>query len=114
MYKRQAHKGDAIKGGGGKKGGNIKDQVASFREGLSEAKVSQLYGETLIDPKKGLKSIAKVGKKEGYKFNKKELGVALDEMNDVGAFFDVELDDAAVAALMERGDSFQQYQGGRC
>jgi len=103
-----AHKGDAITGGGGKKGGDIKDQIASFREGLSESKVSELYGETLIDPKKGLKSIIKAGKKEGYKLNKKELGAALDEMNDAGAFDDVELDDAALASLMGMGGSQQQ------
>ena len=104
-----AHKGDAITGGGGKKGGDIKDQIASFREGLSESKVSELYGETLIDPKKGLKSIAKVGKKEGYKFNKKELGAALDEMNDAKAFSDVELDAAALQTLMGQGG--EQLQG---
>ena len=61
----------------------------------------------MIAPKKGLKSIAKVGKKEGYKFDKKELGAALDEMNDSGAFFDVELDDAALAALMGQGGAHQ-------
>ena len=114
------HKGDAITAGGGgkkggaKKGGDIKDQIASFREGLSESKVSELYGETLIDPKQGLKSIAKAGKKEGYKFNQKELGAALDEMDDSGAFSDVELDDAALASLTGPGGSLQQYQGGRC
>ena len=103
-----AHKGDAITGGGGSKGGDIKDQIASFREGLSDSKVSELYGETLIDPKKGLKSIAKAGKKEGYKFDKKELGAALDEMDDAGAFSDVELDDAALASLMGMGGAQQQ------
>ena len=103
-----AHKGDAITGGGGSKGGDIKDEIASLREGLSDAKVSELYGETLIDPKKGLKNIAKAGKKEGYKLNKKELGAALDEMNDAGAFDDVELDDAALASLMGMGGSQQQ------
>ena len=97
------------KKGGGKKGGDIKDQIASFREGLSESKMSELYGETLIDPKKGLKSIAKAGKKEGYKFNQKELGAALDEMDDSGAFSDVELDDAALASLMGMGGSQQQH-----
>ena len=107
-----AHKGDAITGGGGSKSGDIKDQITAARERLSDAKVSQLYGETLIDPKKGLKSIAKAGKKEGYKFNKKELGVALDEMNDAGAFFDVELDDAALASLMGQGGE-QQGLGSR-
>jgi len=97
-----AHKGDAITGG------DIKDQIASLREGLSDAKVSELYGETLIDPKKVLKSIAKAGKKEGYKLDKKELGAALDEMNDAGSFGDVELDDAALASLMGMGGSQQQ------
>ena len=99
---------DAVTGGGGSNGGDIKEQVASFREGLSESKVSELYGETLIDPTKGLKSIAKAGKKEGYSFNKAELGEALDEMNNGGAFFDVELDDAALASLMGMGGAQQQ------
>ena len=104
------HKGDAITGGGGSKGGDIKDEIASLREGLSDAKVSELYGETLIDPKKGLKSIIKAGKKEGYKLNKKELGAALDEMNDAGAFSSVELDDAALATLLGMGG--EQFQRG--
>ena len=114
------HKSDLITGGGGKKGGgkkgggkkggDIKDQITSLREDLSDAKVSKLYGETLIDPKKGLKSIAKAGKKEGYKFNKKELGTALDEMNDAGAFSSIELDDAALTTLMGMGG--EQLQGG--
>ena len=98
-----AHKGDAITGG------DIKDEIASLRADLSDVKVSELYGETLIDPKKGLKSIAKAGKKEGYKLDKKELGAALDEMNDAGAFLDVELDDAALATLMGQGG--EQLQG---
>ena len=99
---------DAITGGGGNNGGDIKEQVASLRDGLSEAKVSELYGETLIDPTKGLKSIIKSGKKVGYSFNKAELGEALDEMNNGGAFFDVELDDAALESLMGMGGAQQQ------
>ena len=105
-----AHTGDAITGGGASKSGDIKDQIASLRAGLSDSKVSDLYGQTLIDPKKGLKSIAKAGKKEGYKFDKAELGEALDEMNDAGAFFDVELDDAALASLMGMGGAQKQSQ----
>ena len=103
-----AHTGDAITGGGGSKGGDIKDQISSLRADLSDSRVSELYGQTLIDPKKGLKSIAKAGKKEGYKFDKAELGEALDEMNKGGAFYDVELDDAALASLMGMGGSQQQ------
>ena len=66
----------------GSKGDDIKDQIVSLREGLSDAKFSELCGETLIDPKKGLKSVARVGKKESYKFDKAELGAALDELNE--------------------------------
>ena len=89
-------------------GGDIKDQITSLRAGLSDSKVSELYGETLIDPKKGVKQIIKVGRKEGYQFDKAELGAALDEMNQSGDFFDVELDDAALATLMGMGGALQQ------
>ena len=106
-----AHKGDAITGGGGSKGGDIKDQITALSDELGDDKMSELYGETLIDPKKGLKSIAKAGKKEGYKFDKAELATALDEMNDAGAFSSVELDDAALATLMGMGGT--QLFGGR-
>ena len=112
------HKGDAITGGGGgkkgggKKGGDIKDQIAALSDELGDDKVSELYGETLIDPKQGLKSIAKAGKKEGYKFDKAELGAALDEMDDAGAFSSVELDDSALTALMGMGGEQQQRSAG--
>ncbi len=114
-----AHKGDAITGGGGKKGGgkkggDIKDQIAALTDELGDDKMSELYGETLIDPKKGLKSITKVGKKEGYKFDKKELGAVLDEMNDAGAFSSVELDDSALTALMGMGGEQQQHHKMGC
>ena len=97
-----AHKGDAITGD------DIKDQITALQDELSDAKVSKLYGKTLIDGKKGLKSIIQVGKKEGYKFDKKELGIALEEMDDAGAFSDIELDDAALATLLGMGGAQQQ------
>ena len=102
-----AHKGDAITGGGDSKGGDIKDQISALGDELGDDKMSELYGETLINPKKGLKSIAKAGKKEGYKFDKAQLATALDEMNDAGAFRSVELDDAALTALMGMGGEQQ-------
>ncbi|WP_037991117.1 hypothetical protein, partial [Synechococcus sp. CC9616] len=107
-----AHEDVVTSGGGGSNGGDIKEQIASLREGLSESDVAELYGETLIDPKKGLKSITKAGKKEGYKFDKAELGAALDEMDDSGAFSDVELDAAALASLMGMGGAQEQDSGG--
>ena len=60
----------------------------------------KLYGKTLIDTKQGLKSIIRAGKKESYTLNKAELGTALDEMNDAGAFSDIELDGAALPSLI--------------
>ena len=107
-----AHAGDAITGSGGSKGGDIKDQITALGDELGDDKMSELYGQTLIDPKKGLKSIIKAGKKEGYQFDKAELGEALDEMNDAGAFFDVELDDAALATLMGMGGAQQNARTG--
>ena len=104
------HKDNANAGGGGSKDEDIKDEITSLREGLTDAKVSQLYGKTLIDPKKGLKSVIKTGKKKGYTFNKAELGSALDEMNDAGAFSDIELDAAALQTLLGQGG--EQLQGG--
>ena len=44
-----AHGGDDITGGA-----DIKDQIATFREGLSDADESKLYGETQITPRKEL------------------------------------------------------------
>ena len=97
------HESDAITGGE-----DIKDQIALAREGLSDADESRLYGETLINPKKGLKSIKKAAKKEGYLFDKDELADALNEMDKAGEFIDIELDDAALASLLGNGGAIGQ------
>tara|TARA_B100001063_G_scaffold197410_1_gene189660 strand:+ start:151 stop:762 length:612 start_codon:yes stop_codon:yes gene_type:complete len=88
--------------------GDIKDQIATFREGLSDADESRFYGETLINPTKGIKRIRKAAKKEGYSFDKDELGDALNEMNKAGEFFDIELDDAALASLFGNAGAIGQ------
>ena len=98
---------DAITGGE-----DIKDQIATFRESLSDADESRFYGETLINPTKGIKRIRKAAKKEGYSFDKAELGDALNEMDQAGEFFDVELDDAALASLLGSGGAIGQSNGG--
>ena len=104
------HESDATTGGE-----DIKDQIALVREGLSDAKESRLYGEILINPKKGLMSIKKVAKEEGYVFDKDELADALNEMCKSGAFSDIELDAASLEALLDTGGAEQQqYEGGRC
>ena len=104
-----AHGGDAITGGG-----DIKDQITALGDELGDEKMSELYGETLINPKKGLKRIVKAGKKEGYSFDKDELGAALDEIDQVGAFSSVELDDSAMATLLGQGGEQQYHHQGGC
>ena len=103
------HESDAITGGE-----DIKDQIALAREGLSDAEESELYGEILINPKKGLKSIRKAAKKEGYVFDKDELADALNEMEQAGAFISVELDDAALEALLGTGGAVEQRHQSGC
>ena len=103
------HESDAITGGE-----DIKDQIALAREGLSDAEESELYGEILINPKKGLKSIRKSAKKEGYLFDKDELADALNEMDQSGAFINVEVDDASLEALLGSGGAVGQNHQGRC
>jgi len=106
-----AHGGDGVTDGG-----DIKDQIALAREGLSAAEESELYGEILINPKKGLKSIAKAAKKEGYSFDKDELADALNEMDQSGAFINVEVDDASLEALLGTGneDAIGYHRKGGC
>ena len=104
-----AHGGDGITGGG-----DIKEQIATFREGLSDADESRLYGETLINPTKGIKRIRKAAKKEGYSFDKDELADALNEMDQAGEFFAVELNDASLEALLGSGGAVGQHHQGRC
>ena len=60
-----AYGGDAVTGSE-----DIKDQITSLGEELGDEKMSELYGEILINPRKGLKRIVKAGKKEGYSFDK--------------------------------------------
>ena len=97
------HESDAITGGE-----DIKEQIGLAREGLSDAEESRLYGEILINPKKGLKSIKKAAKKEGYTFDKDELADALNEMDKSGAFTDIELDAASLEALLGTGGAVGQ------
>ena len=68
----------------------------------------------MINPKKGLKSIKKAAKKEGYLFDKDELADALNEMDQAGAFFDIELDDAALASLFGNAGAIGQDGQGHC
>ena len=96
--------GDAITRGGGSQGkGDSKDQIAAYRETLSDSEQAALLVDFTLEPKKALKRVIKDGKKEGYVFDSDELAEELDEMNKGGAFSDIELDAAAMEALFSQG-----------
>ena len=96
--------GDAVTSGGGNKGqGDTKDQIASYRETLSDSEEAALLVDFTLEPKKALKRVIKDGKKEGYVFDRDELAEELEEMNKGGSFSDIELDAAAMEAMFSRG-----------
>ena len=93
-------------------GDDISIQFKAYRDGLSDAEESMLFGEALINPKKGIKMIIKDGKKDGYIFDLDELAEELNEMNKGGAFSDIELDAAALAAMFSQGGEQEKGRGG--
>ena len=104
---------DSVTSGGGSKG-DTKEQIASYRETLSDSEEADLLVDFTLEPKKALKRTIKDAKKDGYVFDRDELGEALDEMNQGGAFVDIELDAAAMEALYSQGGALQQRHKGRC
>ena len=108
---------DAVTGGGGSKGagskdGDTKDQIASYRETLSDSEQADLLVDFTLEPKQALKRVMKDGKKVGYVFDRDELAEELDEMNKGGSFSDIELDAAALDALLNSGGAQQQDDTG--
>ena len=100
---------DAVTGGGGSKGqGDTKDQIASYRETLSDSEEAALLVDFTLEPSKALKAVIKDGKKDGYIFDRDELAEELNEMNKGGSFSDIELDAAALAVLFGQGGEQQQ------
>ena len=93
---------------------DIKDQITTFRESLSDADESRFYGETLINPTKGIKRIRKGAKEESYSFEKDELADALNEMDQADAFVDIEIDDASLEALLGSSGAIGQNERGGC
>ena len=100
---------DAVTGGGENKGqGDTKDQIASYRETLSDSEEAALLVDFTLEPSKALKAVIKDGKKDGYIFDRDELAEELNEMNKGGAFSDIELDAAALAVLFGQGGEQEQ------
>ena len=104
---------DAVTGGGENKGqGDTKDQIASYRETLSDSEEAALLVDFTLEPKQALKRVMKDGKKVGYVFDRDELAEELDEMNQGGSFSDIELDAAAMEALFSQGGEQEQERHG--
>ena len=99
--------GDVLKGQG-----DTKDQIASYRETLSDSEEADLLVDFTLEPKQALKRVMKDGKKVGYVFDRDELAEELDEMNQGGSFSDIELDAAAMEALFSQGGE-QEQRGGQ-
>ena len=103
---------DAVTGGGNKGQGDTKDQIASYRETLSDSEEAALLVDFTLEPSKALKAVIKDGKKDGYVFDSDELAEELNEMNKGGSFSDIELDAAALAAMFSQGGEQEQERHG--
>ena len=100
-----AHKDDAVTGGGGSQGkGDTKEQIDTYRETLTESEQTDLLVDFTLEPSKALKRVIKDGKKDGYIFARDKLEDELVEMNNGGAFDDIELDAVAMQSLLSRSD----------
>ena len=108
------HKSDLITGGGGKSKGDTQEQIASYRDTLSDSEEADLLVNFTLEPKKALKRAVKDAKKDGYVFDPDELGDALEEMDKAGAFTDIELDAVAMEALFSQGGEQQQNRKSGC
>ena len=82
---------------------HFKDQIASYRETLSDSEQADLLVDFTLEPKQALKRVIKDGKKVGYVFDRDELAEELEEMNKGGSFSDIELDAAAMEAMFSQG-----------
>ena len=105
---------DAVTGGGNKAQGDTKDQIASYRETLSDSEEAALLVDFTLEPSKALKAVIKDGKKDGYIFDSDELAEELEEMNKGGSFSDIELDAAALEVMFSQGGQQEQHHQGRC
>ena len=105
--------GDAVTGGGSK-GGDTKDQIASYRATLSDSEEAALLVDFTLEPKKALKRVIKDSKQDGYIFDRDELAEELEEMNKGGSFSDIELDAAALEAMFSPGGQLEQFRKSGC
>ena len=93
-------------------GGDTKKQIATYRETLSDSEEADVLVDITLKPSKALKRVISDGKKGGYGFDRNERADELDEMNNDGAFDDIELDAVAMQSLFSRGGEQEQEHHG--
>ena len=116
-----AHSDAVTGGGGGSIGGDgshgqgdTKDQIASYRETLTDSEEAALLVDFTLEPSKTLRAVMKDGKKDGYIFDRDELAEELTEMYKGGAFSDIELDAAAMDAMFSQGGEQEGHGRSSC
>ena len=88
-------------------------EFRQLREEMDPALEAELYLETMLDPKAGIKEIKKYVRKEhGVKYSAREIGDYLSEMDSNGEFLDIELDAIAIQTLFANQGANQG--GGNC
>ena len=84
-------------------GGYTKEQIAAYRETLTDSEQADVLVDITLKPSKALKRVISDGKKGGYGFDRNERADELDEMNNGRAFTDIELDEATMGVLFAQG-----------
>ena len=88
-------------------------EFRQLREEIDPAVEAELYLETMLDPKAGIKEIKKVVRKEhGVKYSTSEIGDYLSEMDSNGEFLDIEIDAVAIQTLFANQGADQNRGGG--
>ena len=88
-------------------------EFRQLREEMDPALEAELFLETTLDPKAGIKEIKKYVRKEhGVNYSAREIGDYLSEMDSNGEFLDIELDAIAIQTLFANQGANQG--GGNC
>ena len=95
-------------------GGYTKEQIAAYRETLTDSEQADYLVGFTLKPKKTLKRVISDSKKGGYGVDRNERADELDEMNNGGAFTDIELDAAAMEVLFAQGREQEQKGKASC
>ena len=95
-------------------GGDTKEQIAAYRETLTDFEQADYLVSFTLKPKRILKRVISDSKKGGYGFDRNERADEMEEMYNGGAFTDIELDTAAMEVLFTKGGEQEQKGEAGC